>query len=149
MAKLFWIDDITFFLKDPEISQFAAFLGKNEIVRAQVHQAERAFVIDHDSVVEGRACGSVIFPKAEVKFFLTASATVRAARLQKDQQKRGNVMSQQEAMDHISMRDKMDIERPVEPLIKPDGAIVLDSTDTNADELLEICLNFIKDAMKK
>jgi cytidylate kinase len=149
LAKMFWIDDITFFLKDPEISKLAAFLGQNDIVRAQVHQAERAFVADHDSVVEGRACGSVIFPQADVKFFLTASIKVRAARLQKDQQKRGNILSLQEALDHIEMRDTMDLQRPVEPLIKPEGAIDLDSTDTNADELLEICLKFIKDAIEK
>lgn len=149
LAKMFWIDDITVFLKDPEISHLAAFLGQNDTVRAQVHQAERAFVTDHDSVIEGRACGSVIFPQAEVKFFLTASLFVRAQRLQKDQQKRGNLMSMQEAIDHISMRDKMDLERPVEPLIKPEGAIELDSTSTNADELLEICLKFIKDAIEK
>ncbi|MBP6892753.1 (d)CMP kinase [Candidatus Babeliales bacterium] len=147
IAKMLWVDDITIFLKDPEISHLAAFLGQNDIVRTQVHQAERAFVTDHDSVVEGRACGSVIFPQAEVKFFLTASLEVRAKRLQHDQQKRGNELSAQEALQHIALRDKMDVERPVEPLIKPEGAIELDSTSTNADELLEICLKFIKIAM--
>ncbi len=148
LAKMFWIDDITFFLKDPEISHMAAFLGQHELVRELVHQAERAFVADHDSVIEGRACGSVIFPQAEVKFFLTASVQVRAERLQKDQQKRGNVLSLQEALDHINMRDIMDLERPVEPLIKPFGAIELDSTDTNVDELFEMALHVIKNVRK-
>lgn len=148
LAKMFWIDEITLFLKDPEISHLAAFLGQNDTVRAFVHQAERAFVQGHDSVVEGRACGSVIFPQAEVKFFLTASVQVRAERLQKDQAKRGNILSLAEALDHINMRDKMDLSRPMEPLIKPVGAIELDSTQTNADELLKICLKVIKNAIE-
>jgi cytidylate kinase len=148
LAKMFWIDDITFFLKDPQISQFAAFLGTHEMVRELVHQAERAFVTDHDTVIEGRACGSVIFPQAQIKFFLTASLDVRAQRLQYDQQKRGNILSLQEAIEHISMRDKMDLERPVEPLIKPVGAIELDSTHQTADELEKICLNFIKEKIE-
>ena len=148
LAKIFWIDDVTIFLKDPHISHLAAYLARNQAVRAQVHQIERQFVADHDSVVEGRACGSVIFPQAEVKFFLTATAAVRAARLQSDQEKRGNLMSIPEALEHIAMRDKMDLERPVEPLIKPEGAIELDSTYETSAQLLEKSLKFIKVALE-
>ncbi len=144
VAKMFWIDDITFFLKDPEISRCAAFLGQNETVRTLVHQAEHAFIADHDSVIEGRACGSVIFPQAEVKFFLTATVQVRAARLQDDQAKRGNVMNMQEATEQINLRDQMDLQRPVEPLIKPQGAIELDSTNHGAHELFQVALQVIK-----
>lgn len=149
LARIYWIDDITIFLKDPEISHLSAYLARNEAVRVQVHIAERDFVKDHDSVVEGRACGSVIFPQAEVKFFLTASPQVRAQRLQRDQIKRSNLMSIQEALDNIALRDKMDRERLVEPLIKPEGAIDLDSTTKSSDELLQECLNVIKDALKR
>jgi cytidylate kinase len=57
-------------------------------------------------------------------------------------------MSIQEALDHIALRDKMDRERLVEPLIKPQGAIELDSTVQSSDELLQKCLNFIKESLK-
>jgi cytidylate kinase len=57
-------------------------------------------------------------------------------------------MSIQEALDNIALRDKMDRERLVEPLIKPQGAIELDSTVQSSDELLQKCLNFIKESLK-
>lgn len=148
LAKIYWIDDITQFLKDPTISRLSAYLAQNEAVRDQVHIAEHRFVNDHDSVVEGRACGSVIFPHAQVKFYLTASLPVRAQRFLDDQKKRGSVFSLSQAIKHTQQRDKMDYERLIEPLIKPEGAIELDSTHYTSDEVFQKALNFIQNAIK-
>jgi CMP/dCMP kinase len=148
LTKVFWNGDITFQLKDPEISRLSAYLAQNSFAREQIHKFEYQFVKDHDTVVEGRACGSVIFPQAEVKFFLTASMQVRALRLQKDQIKRGNLMTLQEAIEHLELRDKMDLNRKVEPLIKPEGAIDLDSSALNPEELLQQALETIKPELK-
>jgi cytidylate kinase len=148
LAKIFWIDDITFHLKEAEISRYATLLGQHEIVREQIHKYEHILLDGKDSVAEGRACGSVVFPHAQVKFFLTAAQNVRATRLQKDQMKRGNLMIGQEALNQIIFRDKVDQERAVEPLVKPHDSIELDSTSKNPEELLQEALEHIRKFLK-
>lgn len=149
LAKVYWAgDDITIFMKDPQISKFSAYLAQHEATRLLIHKFERDFVKDRDVVVEGRACGSVLFPQAEVKFFLVATPQVRALRLHRDQIKRGNLLLMQEALEHIAMRDKMDRERLVEPLVKPEGAIELDSSVDNPEEVLQKALDHIKSVLK-
>lgn len=149
LAKVYWVDDITVHLKEPEISRLSAYLAQHEGVRSFIHKFERDFVKNSEVVVEGRACGSVLFPQAEIKFFLIASDQVRALRLQKDQMKRGHLFTIQEALHHIHLRDEMDYKRPIEPLIKPKGAFELDSSTQGQEELLQKSLEHIKNFLKK
>lgn len=150
LVKMFWgSDDITFQLKEPIISTWAALLGHHHDVQEQIHIVERSFVSDHDTVIEGRACGSAIFPNADVKFFLTADQDVRANRLKNDQIKRGNLMLFDEALKQIQYRDEMDETRPVEPLVISVGATILDSTKTGPEELMQQALEVIKGVLKK
>ncbi len=148
LARMYWIDDITYQLKDSEISRLSAYAAQDPFVRMMMHEFIIDLVKDHDVVIEGRACGSVLFPQAEVKFYLTATEQVRALRLQKDQMKRGNLMIMQEALAHILMRDKMDKERSIEPLVQPEGSILLDSSLKNPEELLQESLEYIKKEFK-
>lgn len=137
-ASIYWNDrDITLHLKDPEISQLSAYLAQHAGVRSQIRIFERTFIAGHNLIVEGRACGSVVFPQAELKFYLTATPEIRAERLMRDQAVRGKILTPQQALDQILMRDRMDRERAVEPLTKPEGAIELDSSLDTQDVLLE------------
>jgi len=148
LSKIYWAqEDITIHLKNPEISELSAYLARHELVRPIVHEFIRNFVQDHDVVVEGRACGSVLFADAEVKFYLVASEQVRALRLHRDQIKRGNLLLMHEALQHIRQRDKMDQERPVEPLVKPDGAFELDSSVDDPEQVLQKALEHIKEVL--
>lgn len=149
LAKIFWgTDDITFQLKDADISHCAVLIGKVSMVRDEIHMFEKKLIGNHDSVIEGRAIGTTLFPHAQVKFFLTATVQARAQRLQKDQIKRGNLMTLQEATDQITYRDQADQQRTVDPLTRPVNAIDLDSTNTNPEELLQQALNAIQTSMK-
>lgn len=149
LAKVYWAQvDITIHLKNPEISKFAACLAQHEQVHEVVNNFAFNFVKDHDVVVEGRACGSVLFPQAEVKFYLVASQQVRALRLHKDQIKRGNLLLVQEALEQIRLRDIMDMQRPIEPLVKPEGAFELDSSVDAPEQVLQKALDVVRDVMK-
>lgn len=148
LTKIFWIDDITMFLKDPEISKMAATIARHDGAREILRQYERSLVGDKDTVVEGRACGSVVYPDADIKFYIDASQKLRASRLQRDQLKRGKILTINQALTQIQMRDDMDKTRSVEPLMIPDGAIVLDSTDLSADDLLQQALSEIGKVLK-
>lgn len=149
LVKIYWIDNITPYLKDPEISKFAATIARHDGARQLLRQYERSLVDGKDTVIEGRACGSAVYPHADIKFYVDASPQLRASRLQLDQLKRGKVLNINEALTQIKMRDDMDKTRAVEPLAIPEGAVVLDSTKTNADELLQQALNVIGKFLKK
>ncbi|HSW75735.1 MAG TPA: (d)CMP kinase [Candidatus Saccharimonadales bacterium] len=149
LAKIYWIDDITIFLKDPELAHLVAILAQNPLVRAEIRKFERILAQEKDMIAEGRSCGSVVFPEAEIKFYVDASPDIRARRLQADQKKCGIELPFDQAIHFVQQRDKMDKERVIEPLIKPQGAIVLDSSTTSKQDLLQKALEIIKKELKK
>lgn len=148
LTKVFWIDDITQFLKDPDISRMAAAMARDDRARHIIRQYEQSLVDDKDAVVEGRSCGSVSYPHADIKFYVDASPKLRASRLQRDQLMRGKILNINEALTQITMRDSMDQDRLVEPLMIPAGAIILDSTESTADELFKKALGEIEKVIK-
>ena len=149
LAKIYWIDDITQFLKDPEMAKAAVVLAQNDYVRTAMKQFERSLVAGKDVVVEGRSCGSTIFPEAQVKFYLDAAPEVRAKRFQIDQKKRGNDFSLADALAHIQTRDNIDRERFIDPLVRPEGSFLLDSSIDHKGQVLQTALEHIKHALKK
>jgi cytidylate kinase len=149
LAKVYWIDDITSFLKDTEISALAAIIAKDKDVRILVREYEKNLISQKDAVVEGRACGSVVYPHADLKFYLQAPTDIRAKRLMADQIKRGNDITFQEAVKQVEVRDQMDKNREVDPLQIPKDAIMLDSSKYTSDELLQIVLDEAKKIIKK
>ena len=95
-------------------------------VRARLVNEQRALVARGDLVMEGRDIGSVVFPDTPHKFYIDASEEVRAAR-----------RSKQGLNDTVAMRDKLDSTRKTAPLIVPEGAIRIDSSDLTLDQVVE------------
>jgi cytidylate kinase len=87
-------------------------------------------------VLEGRDIGSVVFPDAEAKFFLTASVDVRAGRRLKELEARGESVSMDEVRREVIERDHRDSTRAAAPLIQADDAIVVDSSGVPIDEVV-------------
>lgn len=140
---LFDGQNLTPFLKNSEMDSAASILSTNKTVRQALLAVQRSCGKKLDLVVEGRDVGSVVFPEAQVKFFLTASIPVRARRWQADQEKMGNRFSLDEAIEKISARDKRDMERDVAPLIKPHDAIEVDNSTVDLQETVELMKEFI------
>jgi cytidylate kinase len=88
-------------------------------------------------VVEGRDIGSVVFPDAEAKFFLTASTRARAERRHTELAQRGTAISLDTVENEVIERDRRDSTRPVAPLIQAHDAVVVDSTNRTIDEVVE------------
>lgn len=149
LTKIVWIDEITPFLKDAEISRLAALVAKNHQVQEIIHIFERSLVAQKDSVVEGRACGSAIYPNAEIKFYIDAPTSIRANRLVKDQAARGVEIAYDQALQQIQARDYADMNRPVEPLVVPRDAIILDSAAMDSKQLLAHVLHHVAKIIKK
>ncbi len=136
IAIFFKNKNITSFLKSVEIDGLSSMISKQKLVRDALIVMQREYAKKYDLVVDGRDTGSVVFPDAEYKFFVTASNKVRASRWQKDQKKRGNSFSQKEALDVIVQRDEQDSNRKIAPLIVPKDGLIIDTSDLKIEEVL-------------
>ncbi|MCK5632854.1 (d)CMP kinase [bacterium] len=141
---LFNGENITPFLKNSQIDRAASILSTNKLFRLELLKLQQTFTDKFDCVAEGRDVGSVVFPKAKFKFFLTAAVEIRAQRWKNDQEKKGNSFSLAEAIVIINERDTRDRNREVAPLVKPEGAFVIDNSDLTLQKTLDTIKNFIK-----
>jgi CMP/dCMP kinase len=136
--------NITPFLKDEEIDRGASVISVNPIVRKALHDMQHRIKEKHDVVIEGRDTGSSVFPHAEYKFFLTASLQERARRWQQMQEKRGHTLTLPQAEESLKERDRRDKERAVAPLIVPEGAIEIDSTNMSIEQVVQEMMKHIQ-----
>lgn len=135
--------DITDYLKTKEIDQASSILSLNIHVRESLLKKLRTFAQNHNIVIDGRDCGSVIFPHAEVKIYLTADLHVRAKRWMFDQQNKGIRLNFQDALREVEMRDKRDSERKIAPLCIPPGAHIVDSSRLDNTQVKEAIKKFL------
>ena len=146
---LFDGSDISYHLKKPDIASGASVLGVHPIVRESLLAFQQELGQENSLVVEGRDTGSVIFPNADLKFFLTADRTKRAERWFNDETRKEKPTTLEEVITMIAERDKRDEERTVSPLVVPEGAIVIDNTDMNLQETLEAMLAHITESTER
>lgn len=129
--------NITDYLKGDVIGQAASILSTNPAIRERLNGLQRAIAHEQNVVIDGRDSGSVVFPHADKKFFLTAGEQVRAERWRTLQRKRGINCSFNEALDFIHTRDERDSNRSIAPLKIPEGAVVIDNSDLSSQETIE------------
>jgi cytidylate kinase len=140
--------DITSHLKDRTIDKIASIISVRLDVRHAITALQHCIADNHSIVTDGRDVGSIVFPHAECKFYVTASIQVRAARWRKDQEKYGNYVSQHDAVAAITDRDERDKNRAIAPLIVPEGAIIIDTSDLNVEQTIEKMLECISNDAK-
>jgi cytidylate kinase len=138
-------EDITIFLKDKFIDKVTSIVSVNKQVREAVTAIQRQLGDNHNIVIDGRDVGSVVFPDAQIKFFVTASIAVRAKRWRKDQERYDNHFSLDEAIALITDRDERDKNRTIAPLIIPECAIIIDTSDLSKEKTIEKMLEYIND----
>jgi CMP/dCMP kinase len=136
--------DITAYLKDRFMDKVSSVISVNERVRRAITTIQRHIGSQYDLVIDGRDVGSVVFPYAEVKFFITASVEIRADRWRKDQEKYGNHFSHDDAVAIITDRDERDKNRTIAPLIIPHNAIIIDTSDLDVMQTIKKMVDTIK-----
>jgi cytidylate kinase len=129
-------EDVTEAIRTPEQSQGASKVAEIPAVRAFLIPQQRMIAAGRDIVCEGRDQGTVVFPNAPVKFFITADVRTRADRRYRQLQERGVETTLEKEIAELKERDKRDIEREVGPLREPLDAIHVDTTHMTADEVL-------------
>ena len=132
--------DVSAVIRGPEVTANVSAVSAYPGVRAELGTRQRAFVAHHGGgVVEGRDIGSVVFPDAAVKVFLTASESERARRRQRDEVAASRSVPIEELQAAMAHRDTADSSRVVSPLRTADGATIIDTTDrAPADIVAEI-----------
>lgn len=136
--------DISNHLRNPMITQYSSLLGGQPLVRDALLKLQHAIAGQHDLVAEGRDIGSTVFAQAEVKFYLTASLSVRVQRWYQDQKAKGVSISQDQALKNVQERDERDMNRSIAPLVIPENAIIIDSSALSKEQVLSIMLEHIK-----
>ncbi len=137
-------EDITQHLRGAEVTSKASVISADPELRHALLEFQRQMARDNNIVADGRDMGTVVFPDAEYKFFITASPEVRAARWRADQIKLGNNMSEAQALDWVNERDSRDINRPISPLVPAADAVVVDTSNLSLTEVLDAVLAKIK-----
>jgi len=130
-------EDITDALRTAEATHAASVVSAIGAVRDALVDLQRSYGATRDVVMEGRDIGTVIFPAAEHKFFLTASTVERARRRQRDYQAAGTPRTLDDVVDEIVVRDRRDSERDVAPLRQADDAVLVDATDLTIDAVVD------------
>ncbi len=129
--------DVTAAIRTPEADRAVSPVSAVPGVRAaMVEQQRRIAGREHDTVLEGRDIGSVVFPHAELKIFLTASSEERARRRTIDMERRGAGMTYDEVLADLRRRDTYDSSRSASPLLKAADAIELDTTGMTIREVV-------------
>ena len=124
-------------VRSPSISEAASRVAQHPGVRAEMVRQQQAMVRERDMVTEGRDQGTEVFPDAECKFFLEASAEGRAVRRQEELLARGVNVPLDDTLDQIRQRDDRDRTREVSPLRPADDALIIDSSHLTAEQVLD------------
>ena len=132
-------EDVSSEIRTLEIAQAASIVSTNSDVRRVMveHQREIGQEAPNGCVLEGRDIGSVVFPNADVKFFLTAKPEARARRRFEEDKAKGRVSTYEETLAEINERDERDVSRQDSPLTIAEGSVVIDTSELDLSEVFD------------
>jgi cytidylate kinase len=140
-------EDITAAIRMPEMSRGASVVSARPVVRARLLGLQRTLgrATQRGAVLEGRDIGTVVFPDATVKFFLTASDEARARRRHAELAGKGHEVELSDVLNDQKRRDTNDRERAIAPLKPAPDAIIVDTTGLDLDEVVERCFRAVRE----
>lgn len=130
------------------ISNLVSKIAKIKEVRAKMVELQREMGKKKGLVMDGRDIGSVVFPNAELKIFMTAAFEIRAKRRFDELKAKGDNTSYEAVLKNIVSRDDDDTSRTENPLIKAHDAVVLDNSNINQEEQFLIVMNLVNEKLK-
>ena len=131
-----------------EVSNFVSKVAEVSEVRAKLVEQQQEMGKNKAIVMDGRDIGTVVFPNAELKIFMTASAETRAQRRFDELQQKGDNVSYEDVLKNVVERDYIDTHREDSPLVIADDAIEIDNSYLNKKEQFEAVLELVNDALK-
>ena len=128
--------DVTGDIRTPDISMKASTVSAHAVVREMLLDLQRDLAKRHNVIMDGRDIGTVVLPRATVKFFLTASPEVRAKRRTDEMLAKGQKADFKKVLEEIQKRDYQDSHREIAPLKQAKDSVVLDTSDLNEDQVI-------------
>jgi cytidylate kinase len=138
--------DVTEEIRAPEVTRASSSVAGHPEVRAALLEKQRRLIAEGDYVVEGRDIGTVVAPDAALKLFLTADPAVRARRRAEELERRGFRTAADDVRAAIEQRDRLDSTRSAAPLRAAEDAVTLDTTDLDAEAVVEQALELVERA---
>ncbi len=138
-------EDVTEKIRTPQISMLASKISAMPEVREFLLHLQRDLAQKNNVLMDGRDIGTVILPNADVKIFLTASPEARAQRRHKELLEKGLESTYEKVLADILKRDHDDSTRAMAPLKRAEDAILVDTSDCNLEESIELVLHVVKD----
>lgn len=139
--------DVSDAIRTIEVSSCVSQVAAIPEVRAKMVAIQKEIGKNKGVVMDGRDIGTVVFPGAELKLFITCSAHTRAERRYKELIENGQQVSFEEVYDNIVSRDQLDTTRAISPLVKASDAIEIDNSNLSREEQFELILNYTKQRM--
>ena len=140
-------EDLTRKIREHHVSKLASQTSKFSVVREFLANLQRKIAKRSPCILEGRDIGTVIFPNAALKFYLTANSDVRAQRRLEQLQEKGKAdgLTLKQIKEDIEKRDDQDTQREVAPLKKADDAFEIDTSNRTVKEVLNLMFNLFQD----
>ena len=150
-AKIQFIEDIIYLndrdvtdaIRTESIAKMASLIAAKKTVRESILDLQRSFLQKPGLVAEGRDMGTVVFPEAKYKFFLTATVEERASRRYKQLISKGFDVSMSDLVVEIQERDFRDTNRTISPLVPAANAVIIDTTELSPSQVIEFILGDI------
>lgn len=134
-------------IRSIEVSNMVSFVSEISEVRKKLVQQQQEMGTKASLVMDGRDIGTVVYPNADIKLFVTASAKVRAERRFKELQSRGDNVSFEEILENVQTRDHIDSTRKDSPLLKAHDAIEIDNSEMSMEEQFLLISNLVSEKL--
>jgi cytidylate kinase len=137
-------EDVSLVIRTPELTANVKYIARVAGVRREMVRLQRSIGKGQGAVLEGRDIGTVVFPKADFKFYLDADPAERARRRHKELVAAGQRVTLEEITKDVTLRDESDMKRKAGALKKAKDAVVVDTTKLGIDQVVEKLLEYIK-----
>ena len=138
-------ENIEDLIKLPDVTKFVSYVSKFKLLRSKIVYMQQQMGVEKSVVMEGRDIGSVVFPNADLKLFVTASIDIRAQRRYDELKRSGIDINYSDVYQNIKMRDYYDTTRKNSPLKKVEDAFLINNSSMTIDEQFK----FVNDLIKK
>ncbi len=136
-------------IRSMNVSKLVSTVSKVQEVRRQLVKLQQELGESKGVVMDGRDIGSVVFPSAELKLFLTAKPDIRAKRRLAELKGKGQHITYEEVLENLNHRDFEDTHRALDPLIQAEDAILLDNSLISKEEQLRSCMDLVKQRIEE
>ena len=141
-------EDISEEIRQMPVSEKVSIVSAIKAIRTEMVRQQQRMGRSKNIVMDGRDIGTVVFPDADIKLFMTADPKIRAERRYQELIKKGEKVSLKEIYDNLALRDHQDTTREESPLIRAEDAIILDNSYINEEQQLEFALKHIQPLLK-